>query len=103
MLAMNKINLNFLKRILYSIYNSTGHNLLLQNAIQGNINSQYNLAIFYLHEMQNYVEAYAWAELACYRKHPHAANVKFEAQRNLSACQINEAWSLARNYKLNFS
>lgn len=99
---MKKRSLDFIKRIIYSAYNLTGHNLLLQNAIQGNLNSQYNLAFFYLHEVKNYIEAYAWAEVACYRKHPDATNVKLKAQEKLSTHQIKEAWTRARNYKLSF-
>lgn len=75
---------------------------LLQSAVLGNINSQYNLAKFYLKEMQNYVEAYAWAEVASYRNHPDASSVKLEAQEKLSSTQLTEAWTRARNYKLNF-
>jgi hypothetical protein len=99
---MRIINFNFIKRFVVTIYNSPGHNLLLQNAVLGNINSQYNLAKFYLKEMENYVEAYAWAEVACYRNHPYASNVKLEAQEKLSSNQIKEAWMRARDYKLNF-
>ena len=99
---MRVTNLNFIKRLAKTIYNSPGHNLLLQNAVQGDINSQYNLAKFYLNEMENYVEAYAWAEVASYRNHPYASTVKLEAQEKLSSTQIKAAWIRARDYKLHF-
>lgn len=99
---MKVINFNLIKKIIGSIYNAPGHNFLLVNAIMGNIDSQYSLAEFYLNEIKNYVEAYAWAEVACYRNHPYAYNIKLQAQESLSPTQIREAWIRARDYKLNF-
>ncbi len=101
MILIGKL-IKLIKKIIKNFYNSPGHHLLLQHAILGNIHSQYNLANFYFNEKKNYIEAYAWAEVACYRNHPDAALIKTRALEKLSTNQIKEAWLLARNYKFNF-
>lgn len=99
-------NCNLLKRarILISffrrIYYAPGYNFLLHNALLGNISSQYELAKFYLLEEKNYIEAFAWADVANYRKHPDAYVIKSHAQKKLNTEQTILAWKKARCYKL---
>ena len=92
-----------LRTLIGNIYNSPGHNFLLHNAILGNISSQYNLAKFYFTEKNDYIEAYAWAEVAFHQHHPQAYEIKNNAEKKLNSEQIKEAWKKARNYKMSFN
>lgn len=94
---MNKIKL-FLK----NLYNAPALSSLLRNAYCGWPNSQLELADFYLTETKNYIEAYAWAEVACCRNRPGALEIKKQAESLLSPLEIKEAWDLARKYKQSF-
>ena len=98
---MKKFGFKILSKYLETIYYSPGYGLLLQNALLGNTNSQFNLSKYYLNEMKNYVEAYAWAEVAHYRKHLGANEIKQTAAKMLDPNQITEAWNKARKYKIN--
>lgn len=81
-------------------YHSPAHSILLQNAALGNISSQCNLAEFYFTEMKDYIEAYAWADVACFGRHPDAYVIKNKAQEMLKPDQIRKAWDRARKYRL---
>ena len=82
-----------------------GHALgtLSRNACRGWPNSQLELAKVYLYEVEDIIEAYAWADVACYRGLQGARDVKEEAQSKLKPEQIKVAFDLARQYKLNFA
>lgn len=89
----------YIKKFFNALHRSSGHNILLSNAVKGWPNSQYELAVFYLTEKKDFVEAYAWAEVACIRNIPNAYNIKKLAEDQLNPNQIKEAWETARRYK----
>ena len=75
---------------------------LLRNACCGMPNSQLELAKHYLFESENFIEAYAWAEVACCRNLPGSQAIKQRAQALLRPEQTKKAWDLARDYKQAF-
>lgn len=81
------------------IYNLPAHASLMRNSMLGYKNSQYELAKFYLVEKKDYIEAYAWADVACCNNHGNALAIKQAAESNLEFDQIKPAWDKAREYK----
>lgn len=97
--SMFKILLVKIKKIVKFIINAPVQNGLMSNALNGWPDSQLELAKFHLIETQNFVEAYAWADVACCRDLPGAQAVKNQAESMLKPSEIKEAWDLSREYK----
>ena len=94
--------MNMIKSFLKAIFDAPVFSSLLKNAHLGMPNSQLQLAQYYLLEKQNFIEAYAWADLAVHRQIQGAQDIKEKAYSLLKAEQIKEAWDTARLYKQNF-
>ena len=94
--------LDKIKRIAKYIIDAQTQNLLMRNALKGWPNSQLELAKFHLLETENFIEAYAWAEVACCRNLPGALILKQNAESMLKPSDIRTAWDLAREYKQAF-
>lgn len=91
-----------IKKILNHIYNAPAHGALLRNSMVGWPNSQYELARFYLVEKRDYIEAYAWAEVAHVNNHKDALTLKQAAEEHLKPDEIKLAWDKAREYRTCF-
>lgn len=77
----------------------------LANAFRGWSNSQLWTAETYFYHYGNYLEAYAWADVASCNNPQRtydAENLKKQAFEKLEPEQIKEAWELAREYKKRF-
>jgi TPR repeat protein len=94
--------MNQVRKVFKIIFNAPVYNSLLRNASRGFINSQLELARFYLDEKQDMIEAYAWASVACYRGHTEAGAVKRKAEPLLKPEQVKLAWDKARAYQRQF-
>ena len=90
-----------IKKFFKLIINAPALNSLLRNAYLG-LNSQLELAKYYLIEEENFLEAYAWADVACYRNLSGSHAIKEQAQNQLKPEQLKKAWDLARAYKQSF-
>lgn len=88
-----------IKIIAKQIYDAPGLNYLFTNAYKGWPNSQYDLAKYYLLEKSDYLEAYAWADVAYCRGIPQANAIKQEARYKLKPEQIKLAWEKASQYR----
>ena len=90
------------KKFLKSFIDAPMLNSLLKNAYFGLPNSQIELAKYYLFETDDFLEAYAWADVACCRNLPGSHAIKRQAEERLKPEQIKMAWDLARKYKQAF-
>ncbi|GEM_PF-2599730 len=94
-------SLKFKKAVRF-LFNAPALTLLSRNAFNKLPNSQLQLAEYHLIETKNFIEAYAWASVACCREVLGAYAVKKKAEENLKPEQIKVAWDKARLYKKNF-
>ena len=76
----------------------------LRNAQSGMPNSQLDVAKFYFYEQKDFLEAYAWADVAsCNNSKTHEPDIiKKDAFDKLKPEQIKTAWDMARSYKKHF-
>jgi hypothetical protein len=88
-----------LKKFFKLLFSAPGLNSLIRNAYMGLPNSQLELAKYYLFEAEDFLEAYAWADVASCRNLPGAHAIKQKAQEMLKPEQTKKAWDLARMYK----
>src|SRR5690348_13561987 len=99
---MFKIFFSHIKNLARQIYDAPGLYYIYKNAYIGWPNSQYELANYYLSEKEDYLEAYAWADVACCQGIKEAIVIKQKAESKLQPEQIKLAWEKAREYRHNF-
>ena len=77
----------------------------LTNAVRGLSNSQLWAAETYFNVYKNYLEAYAWADVASCNNPQRtydAEILKKQAFEKLEPEQVKEAWDMAKEYKKRF-
>ena len=94
---------NLITRFFHAAFEASGYGLLLRNSFRGFPNSQYELAEFYFLKEKNYIEAFAWAEVACARNHPKASALKQRIEEMLSPEISINAHKKAEEYKRSFA
>lgn len=77
--------------------------MCLLSARRGNPHSQLEVAKIFLNQHENYLEAYAWAEVAsCHDFNWEAEKLKTQAFAKLKSEEIQTAFTIARDYKERF-